>query len=188
MSRALSRARDPVQVGRALLERVLDLVPIGFAGLALLEESSAKGLIALQHGAEVDWWRTLELDLEGPPSGIATAARERLPVGVSDCVTSPIVNPGLVEDVGAKSAAFVPMFSEDRVIGVLAVATTEERHDFTPAELALLQALAAEAGLALERSRSEAALGDALERERILAEIGRQVRSDLDVHAVLSVA
>jgi len=185
MSRALSRARDPVEVGRTLLERVIDLVPVAFAGLALLEGSSAKGLIGIQDGRELDWWKTLHLDLDGPPSGIGTAARERLPVGVSDCSTSPIVNPGLVEGVGAKSAAFVPMFSDDRVIGVLAVATTKERHDFVPAELALLQALAAEAGLALERSQSEAALGDALERERIVAEIGRQVRSDLDLQTVL---
>src|SRR6266516_3456657 len=185
MSRALARARDPVDVARVLLERVFELVAVGFAGLSLLEGSSARGLLAIRQGEDVDWWATLDLDLEGPASGIATAARERLPLAVLDCDASPIVNRGLVEVVGAKSAAFVPMLSDDEVIGVLSVATTLEPHEFAPAELALLQALAAEAGLALERSRSEAALGDALQRERLVAEIGRQVRSELDLDAVL---
>ena len=55
-------------------------------------------------------------------------------------------------------------------------------------ELSLLQALAAEAALALDRTRSADALAEALERERLIASIGRKVRSELDLDAVLRVA
>ena len=54
------------------------------------------------------------------------------------------------------------MIAEERVIGVLVLASTESKRTFAPDELALLQALASEAALALERLRSEAALSDAL--------------------------
>ncbi len=51
-----------------------------------------------------------------------------------------------------------------------------------------MEALAAEAALALERTRSAAALARVLERERLIASISRKVRSELDVDAVLRVA
>ena len=51
-----------------------------------------------------------------------------------------------------------------------------------------MQALASEAALALERTRSAAALAQALERERLVAEISRKVRSELDLDALMRVA
>ena len=71
---------------------------------------------------------------------------------------------------------------------VLVVATTEAPHVFTGDELSLLQALAAEAALAFDRASSADALADALERERLVASIGRKVRSELDLDDVLRVA
>ena len=43
-----------------------------------------------------------------------------------------------------------------------------------------MQSFASEAGLALERSRATAALGEALERERLIAQISLQLRSHRD--------
>ena len=60
--------------------------------------------------------------------------------------------------------------------------------NFTPAELDLVQGLASEAALVLGRTRSNEALRAALERERLVAEIGRRVRSELDLETVLRVA
>src|SRR6184192_4440662 len=51
-----------------------------------------------------------------------------------------------------------------------------------------MQTLAGEAALALDRARSASALGDALERERLLGSIARKVRSELDVDALQRVA
>src|SRR5438093_1038710 len=51
-----------------------------------------------------------------------------------------------------------------------------------------MQAVADEAAIALDRTRSAAALDDALARERLVAEISRRVRSVHDLDAVTRVA
>ncbi|MDQ3874606.1 MAG: GAF domain-containing protein, partial [Actinomycetota bacterium] len=134
---------------------------------------------------ELEWWRELRLDLDRKPSGIATAARERVPVPVPAVETSSVVNRTVAEAVGARSAAFVPMFSGERVLGVLAVATTDEERDFPPGELALLQVLASQAGLALELSGSEAALAEALKQQESLLKAAQAVTSELRLETVL---
>ena len=89
------------------------------------------------------------------------------------------------ESVVAEGAAFIPLLAAQRVLGVLVVASTTE---ITDDELTLLQALAGEGALALDRLRSAEELAEALERERIVARIARKVRSELDLDAVLEVA
>ena len=144
--------------------------------------------MALAESGDTDWWQEVALDFEHEPSGIASAAFEGGPVVVYDVAGSPRVNRRMAETVGAKSAVFVPLVSDEKVPAVLVLATTRERRVFTGEELALLQALAAETALALDRARSASALAEALERERLVASIGRKVRSELDLEAVLRVA
>ena len=91
----------------------------------------------------------------------------------------------LAERLNAQSGVFVPLVTGERVVGVLVAATTHEKRVFGTEELALMEALAAEAALALDRTRSADALEQALERERLVAELSRRVRSERDVRAVL---
>ena len=128
------------------------------------------------------------LDLDEDTGAIVSVVRERSPLAIYDAVTAADVNRALADAVGAKSAAFVPLLSEGDVVGVLVAATTASHRNFTPAELDLVQGLASEAALALGRTRSNEALRAALERERLVAEIGRRVRSELDLETVLQVA
>jgi two-component system phosphate regulon sensor histidine kinase PhoR len=190
ISAALAEAGDSVSVARALLDEITSLFGVEFAGLALVDDrlTEARGLLARRDGEDFDYWQGLRFDLRREPSGIASAVFDAAPVTVYDTTTSPVVNRVVAEAVGARSAAFVPLVSGERVIGVLAVATTRERRAFSTEELGPLRTLAAEAALALERTRSAAALADALERERLVASIARKVRSELDADAVLRVA
>ena len=64
------------------------------------------------------------------------------PVVVYDVSSSTRVSPRLAERVGAKSAVFVPLISEEKVPAVLVLATTEAPRVFTSDEVSLLQALA----------------------------------------------
>jgi len=190
LSSTLARARDEQTVARTLLEECFSLLEIDFAGLAVVDEGGERGsgLLALARNSDTEWWRDVSLDFEQEQSGIASAVRQGSPVVVDDVDGSPQVSGRLAEKVGAKSAVFVPLVSDDAVQAVLVIATTQEPRIFTGDELALLQALAAEAALALDRTRSADALDDALERERLVASIGRKVRSELDLEAVLRVA
>ncbi len=93
---------------------------------------------------------------------------------VYDTASSPLIKQPVAEAIGAHSAAFVPLVSGERVIGVLAIATTHERRAFSPEELGPLRTLASEAAVALERARSASALQEALERERLVSSIAQQ--------------
>src|SRR5215218_6567860 len=85
----------------------------------------------------------------------------------------------------AKSGMFVPLIAREQVIGVLAAIATDEMRAFTSDELARVGELAAEAALALDRTRTATAPGPALERDRIVSSISQRVRSELDPDAVL---
>lgn len=189
MSNALSRSNDVESIARVLLTEVLGL-DVQFAALALADEelNEFHGVLAIGEGGEEDWWREFVIDSRSEPSGIASAAYEGAPLTVFDAETSPIINPRILGRVHAKSIIFIPLVSNGRVLGVVAGATTRERRAFGGDELALLQALAAEAALAIDRVRSASELARALERERFVARIGLQVRSELDLDSVLRVA
>jgi PAS domain S-box-containing protein len=185
-----SRAENPESIARALLDEVVMLLGVEFAALALINEdgTEARGLYATEEGADVNWWTSVTIDLENEPSAIASCVFEAAPLTIFDVESSPRVSRRLAERVGAKSAAFVPLISGVRVIAVLAAATTGERRPFTGDEISALESLAADSTLALERTRSAVQLEEALERERLMASIGRKVRSEHDIEAVLRVA
>jgi NtrC-family two-component system sensor histidine kinase KinB len=190
LSAALARSRDAASVARTLLEHVTDLLVVEFAAVALIDDDDrgATGLCALENGDEASWWRETAIDFEHEPSAIASAAFEAAPIAIYDVAGSTQVNRRLAEKVEAKSAIFVPLIVGERVPAVLVAASTSKPRVFTADETTLLQALAAEAALALERAQSASALEDALGRERLVASISRKVRSELDLEAVLRVA
>jgi PAS domain S-box-containing protein len=190
LASSLAGMQDPIAAGRALLDEVAELMNVDFAALALVSDDGreAHGLVARGDGEEIDWWGDVRLDLHGEPSGIASAYFDAAPVAVYDVEGSPLVSRRLANAVGAKSAAFVPLTVDERVIGVLVVATKSERKAFSPEELRLMQAVAGEAAIALDRTRSAAALDEALARERLVAEISRRVRSVHDLDTVTRVA
>jgi two-component system, NtrC family, sensor histidine kinase KinB len=189
LSAVLARSADATSVARTLLEHVTERLGVEFAAVAVIDEdgTGATGLYALENGSEALWWRELTIDFEREPSAIGSAAFEAAPIAIYDVAGSPQVNRRLAEKVGAKSAVFVPLIVGERVPAVLIVASTGKPRVFSAEETTLLQALAAEAALALERARSASALEDALGRERLVASISRKVRSELDLEAVLRV-
>jgi GAF domain-containing protein len=183
----LAGTSDVEGVARALLDEIGVLFDVGFAGLAFVSEDAreASGFLARTKGEDVSWWPDIRVDLTREPSGIASAVFEAASFAVFDVESSSRVSSRLARDVGAKSAAFVPLVSEGRVIAVISVATTDERRAFSNEDLSLMQTLASEATIALERTRSAIALAEALDRDRLLASIGRRLRTDLDFEPAL---
>jgi PAS domain S-box-containing protein len=187
---ALARTQEPADAARVLLDEVESLIGTDFNALALVsqDEDEAVGLLARSGGQDLTWWSDVRVHLHNEPSGIASAFFEAAPVSVFDIESSPLVSKRLANNAGAKSAAFVPLIVEERVIGVLVSATTAERRAFAPEEIRLMEALATEAALALDRTRSASALDRALARERLVAKISRRVRSVHDLDAITRVA
>jgi PAS domain S-box-containing protein len=187
---AFGGSDDAATIARELLVRVEPLVSVEFSLLFVIdnERRVASGLLGRGHGKELDWFRSITVDLANEPSGVSTAFFEAAPFAVYDVRASTIVSPRLVQATGSRSAAFVPLLADERVIGVLVVGTTSELRAFSSEELALLRTVAGEAALALDRIRSTAALREALERERALTGISARVHSELDVDELLRVA
>ena len=190
MVNALARIQDPVEAARVLLDEVESLLGTEFNALAEIatDEDEAAGVLARSAGQDLAWWSEMRVHLHNEPSGIASAFFQAAPVTVFDCDSSPLVNPRLARRAEAKSAAFVPLTVDERVIGVLVGAATGERRVFTADELRPVEALAAEAAIALDRTRSASALDQALARERLVAKISRRVRAGHDLDAVTRIA
>jgi PAS domain S-box-containing protein len=190
ISNTLARASDAASVARPLVRQVRELLAVEFSAVVTVDDAGAEatGILGDLEGRDVDWWRELRLDLRNEPSGIASAVFDAAPVSVYDVQSSPLVSPRLAQRLDAKSGVWVPMIAEERVIGVLVAATTREKHAFSQDETAVLQALAGEGALALDRLHSAEALSDALAREQTVAEIARKVRGELDVDEVVRVA
>ncbi len=190
----LARTADVEGVARTLLDEIAAMAGVSFAGLTFVSDdgSEAVGYLARSHGKDVDWWRELRLDLANEPSGIASAVFEAAAFAVYDTEDSNLVNRRLVEATGARSAAFVPLLLEERVIAVISIATADERRAFSADDLSLMQTLASEAAVALERLRAGVALEEALaENEERLSQQAALLRaahalsSELDLPVVL---
>jgi PAS domain S-box-containing protein len=190
LSAALARARGSEEVGRVLLDTLNELIGTDHSGLMLIDESGAEacGLIARKDGADLDWYRSARIDLKNEVSGVRHAYEARTLVLVENAPDSPDVNAAMIERAGLKSVAFIPLESERGMIGVVSIGSTTRFLSFTPEQLALMNMLAAEGTLALERTDSLAALERALERERLVSEISRRVRSESDVDRLIEVA
>ncbi len=84
--------------------------------------------------------------------GIArTIINERKPVVISDAQQDPRVNPVFIEK-GYRATLGVPLLSQQEVIGVLYVRSKEPRQ-FSKRQVALLEALASQAAVAIDRAR-----------------------------------
>ena len=188
LSGALSRTQTASETAAFLFDEVEALLRPEALMLALVDEEARRATGFAARGVDESWWRSISVDLDVDTGALVTVARDRATIAVYDVETATNVNRPLADAVGAKSAAFVPLISEGRVAGVLVAATRSERRDFSSAELDIGAGRASAAALALGRARSDEALTTALERERLIAEIGRRVRSELDLDTVLQVA
>jgi PAS domain S-box-containing protein len=187
LSTALAHAGSGREAANRLFDELESVLDVTKAMIATVDEDAGLAAGYAARGVDEDWWRTVVLDLHTARSGVVAVARERTSLVVFDVKTSPQMNQELAARVGAHSAAFVPLFADGRVTAVLAVASEKPRL-FTPSETELMQDLANETALALGHASSRDALEEALERERLIGEIGRRVRSELDLDAVLNVA
>ena len=186
LTRDLARAADAEAIGSLVAGESIVLFGVDVAALALVDPDgrTARFVAAREHDRDLDWLRRLELDLEHEPSGVATALRDQAPFAVFDASASGVSKK--LQGAGVKSCAFVPVFAASRAVGVLVLATRTPRV-FDAEELSVMQAFASQAGLALARAASAVALGDALERERLVARISLEVRSRHDLDELLRV-
>jgi GAF domain-containing protein len=104
--------------------------------------------------------------------------------GMSTAVTSGQVS---FEDPG-RMAVVVPVRVRDQVIAVISARKPGNAAPWVEREVALLQAICAQVGQALENARLYEAVQRREERERLLGQATARMRESLDVQTVLQVA
>ena len=187
--RALLRASTPAEAAAVLLDELAHAFQLDIANLAWIEGEGTRARIvaARENGAENAALAGEVVELDREPSGINTVVREGAPFAVYDAEGSEVVNRRLNERVRARSAVFVPVRAADRVVAVVFGAVRRPRI-FEDSELASMLDLADVAGAPLERLHDAAALAEALERERLVARVARQVRAHPDLDESLAQA
>jgi len=190
VAHSLARAPDAEAVGRALIDQIVSLLEVDFVGVMVVDQErhEARGLLARSGWKELEWFPEAKIDLEREISGVARAVAESRPIVVDDAEASQIVSHRLVEATGVKSVVFVPLVTERQTVAVMVVGTTGARREFAKSELVLLQAVAGEGALALDRTRLLRENEERLTHlSALLAEQERRVRFEQGFYRIASV-
>jgi GAF domain-containing protein/CheY-like chemotaxis protein len=115
----------------------------------------------------------------------AEAARTKRPVFSADAATDPRMPPIIREEAPHRSQLFVPVVAKDRMIGGFAVVWWEHGRDFSASDLALMEAIANQAGVAIENARLFEENRRRVEELSVLHDLSRAVTGELDRRALL---
>jgi PAS domain S-box-containing protein len=186
LSQRLLDASDPKEVANLLLDELAATFSLDLANLALIEDEGRSAHVVASRDRGRDEERLIGqlIALDREPSGINTAAREGTAFAVYDAEQSAVVNQRLNAIAQVKSCVFVPVRAGEEVIAVVFGAVRHPRV-FNEHELGRMQTVTSQAGLALQRTRATVALGEALERERLVSRISLGLRSRRDLDDVL---
>jgi len=115
----------------------------------------------------------------------AEASRTRRPVFSADAAGDPRMPPIIREQAPHKSHLFVPVVAKDRMVGGFALVWWERQREFTSSEFALMEAIASQAGVAIENARLFEENRRRVEELSVLHELSRAVTGQLDRAALL---
>ncbi|MBI4593853.1 MAG: GAF domain-containing protein, partial [Candidatus Rokubacteria bacterium] len=187
LARILTESLDVASVGERIVESVLAQFGGAASGLWLLQPDGSLRSIIFGGVARAHFKAGSVLP---PGIGIAgRAAAERRSVWTADALNDPgvVLSAELrtsVEAAGHHAALAVPLRAKGLVIGVLTL-TDRVVRTFSESEIALLQAFADQAALALENAR----LHEETERRRreaeVVAEVAGTINASLDLDIVL---
>ncbi len=203
LARRAAEARSVLEVGRAItasldLQAVLELVVeracllLGTerSGLAILESDGADAVIRFvaRRGMSPHFPERMR-PRHWRDGTTPTAIAERRPVWSGDLLADPAfeltgATRAAVEAEGYRAVLSVPLLAADRVLGALVV-YRDTPGPFTPDEVDLLQAFAAQAAIAVQNAR----LYDEAERRRreaeVVADVARTINASLDLDTIL---
>ena len=115
----------------------------------------------------------------------AEAARTGRPVYTTDAGSDTRIPTPLRERGPHRTQLFVPVVVKDRMIAGFAAVWWEQAREFTASELALMEALASQAGVALENARLFAENRRRVEELSVLHDLSRAVTGQLDRAALI---
>jgi GAF domain-containing protein/CheY-like chemotaxis protein len=187
LSRAVSSTLDVQSLVRHFLRQVAATFGADTVGLWMVDETG-QWLTPLAGfrvpTAQLAALRDVRLSLVDHAI-YAEAARTRRPVFSSDAAHDPRMPPIIREQAPHKSHLFVPVVAKDRMVGGFAVVWWERQREFTESEFGLMEAIANQAGVAIENARLFEENRRRVEELSVLHELSRAVTGQLDRRALL---
>ena len=116
----------------------------------------------------------------------AEAARTCRPVYTTEAMDDTRIPTAIREQGAHRTQLFVPVVAKDRMIAGFAAVWWEQAREFTEGELALMEALANQAGVALENARLFAENRRRVEELSVLHDLSRAVTGQLDRTALIA--
>ena len=182
VSRALSSTLDLQSLLRHFLRRVAHAVDADTVGSYMLS-------------ADGEWLRPFQ-GYRLPPEHLAALQRLRLsirrypfyaegaqakrPVFSRNVAEDPRIPSIVRDDLPHQSQLFVPIVTKDRVIGGLVAVWWERAREFSDSDLALIEAIATQAGVALENARLFQENRRQVKELSVLHALSRAVTGELD--------
>ena len=187
VSRTFSSTLDLQALLRHFLRRVTQAVDADSAGVWLREgdgewlEPVAGYRIPPDRLEEL---RRLRLSLVRDPF-FAEAARTQRPVASSDVAADPRASAVMRDVVPHRSHLFVPIIAKERMIGGFGLIWYERVREFSTSELALMELIANQAGVAIDNARLFEENRRQVQELAVLHELSRAVTGQLERAALI---
>jgi GAF domain-containing protein/ActR/RegA family two-component response regulator len=182
VSRTLASALDLDTVPRQFLRHVVRALRADSAGLWLLEEGGEwmEPLAGYHIPPErIEAVRRLWISIVQHPF-YAEAARTRRPIVSTDVMGDARIPRMVGEAVPHQTQLFVPIVAKDRIVGGFGVVWWETRRALAQSELRMMEAIASQAGVALDNARLFRDNQRRVEELSVLHELSRAVTGQLD--------
>jgi signal transduction histidine kinase/ActR/RegA family two-component response regulator len=182
ISQTVNQSIDMVEILDKSLDKVMEMIGVGSAGIYLLDEK-AKELVFVAHRgfSEIFLKGTKRWKLEEGMTGKVALSGE--PIFIEDYPDHAEAIPFVVEE-GLKSLAVIPLKSRDKIYGTLNIAR-KEFSKITPFEKNLLNSIGQIVGGALERTSLYTENVKRLEELKTLYSISQEIASKLEVKVIL---
>jgi GAF domain-containing protein/ActR/RegA family two-component response regulator len=186
-SRAVSSTLDMQGVVRHFLRSVAQTIGADCVGSWIVQEDGEwlEPLAGYRIPPEqLDGFREVRISLL-KHAFYAEAARTGRPVYTTDAGNDSRIPAAIRERGPHRTQLFVPVVVKDRMIAGFAAVWWEQAREFTEGELALMEALANQAGVALENARLFAENRRRVEELSVLHDLSRAVTGQLDRAALI---
>jgi GAF domain-containing protein len=151
ISRSLVSKRYLQEILQLIVTMTAEVMNSKICSIMLLDEEKGELKIAASQSLSPEYLNKPNVKVGSSISG--RAVTERQPIAVADVSQDPSYGfPAMAQKEGITSMMSVPMFIDDRVIGVINTYLTH-RHEFTLDEIKTLQAVANQAAVAIENTK-----------------------------------
>ena len=178
IAQTVSQSLDLDQVLNDALDKVLEVFEFESGAIYLKNLETGELKMACHRGLSEAFRRVVAKGIIS-----ARAVESGNPIIIDDLPKEPDAPREVVEE-GYRSVASIPLLSKGQVQGVLTTASRDLRR-FRQQDVDLLLSIGHQIGVAIENARLFDAEQRRAEQFRVIAEVGRQIASTLDINEVL---